>query len=343
MKHINDHAFVKAVGAALRGRCGLSPAGLTERGRRVLVACSGGADSVALLRALAAISPRRTWGLELAVAHVQHHLRSDRQAEGDAKFVGSLAKRLGFPLLRADLEPADADGNMEAWARRERYAALLKMSATFESRWLAVAHQADDQLETFLMRTLRGASVRGLSGMRHRRRLGGSDVLLIRPMLGVDRAAARAFLHDIGQDWREDATNRDTSRVRARIRAEVVPVLRAIRPDAAAEAVRLCDRLYDVARLVDARISRAWSTARCDTNHITLERAVARGLSRVVLLGVLRKMVIESGTSADQVSARSIESLGKAVRDRRGGVRRFEFGGGVVLSVTPKKIEAWRA
>lgn len=342
MKHINDHPFVKAVGAALRGRCGLSPESLSTRGSRVIVACSGGADSVALLRALAAIAPRRTWGLKLAVGHVQHHLRGDREAEGDAKFVAELAARLDLPFLRADLRPSDATGNTEAWARRERYAALLAMAVSFEAKWLAVAHHADDQLETFLMRALRGASLRGLAAMTPRRRLGDSGVTLIRPMLTLDRAATHGFLLDIGQAWREDRTNSDLSRVRARLRADVLPVLRTIRADAAREVVRLCDRLRDASRFIDTQAARSWKRVVQEDEGLVLDRGLARELPRVVLSSVIRKMVIASGVRADSVPARSIEPVCKAACDRRGGVRRFEFGGGVVLTVRAKEIVAGR-
>ena len=114
------HRFVKAIVWALRRRCGVAP------GSKLLVATSGGADSVALLRALAIVAPRRAWRLELAVGHVRHHLRSAAETEQDAQLVSRLADELDLPLLCADLDlsgrgTGPGGGNVEARARRQRY------------------------------------------------------------------------------------------------------------------------------------------------------------------------------------------------------------------------------
>ena len=167
-RDLPHHPLVRAVAEGLRHHCGV------REGARLIVAVSGGADSVALLRALAILAPRRNWNLNLAVGHVQHHLRK-RGAEADARFVAALAKKLELPFLRADLEPPrPAKGNREDWARKERYGALAEMAQAFGASFMVTAHHGDDQLETMLMRLVRGCSVRGLAGMRWRRRLAGS-------------------------------------------------------------------------------------------------------------------------------------------------------------------------
>jgi tRNA(Ile)-lysidine synthase len=327
--------LVRVVARALRTRCSV------PGGARIIVAVSGGADSVALLRALAALAPRRGWGLKLAVGHVQHHLREE--AETDAAFVEALAGRLRLPFQRADLGPPKS-GNVEAWARTARYAALGKMAAEFDARFIATAHHADDQLETVLMRMLRGSSVTGLRGIAWRRglaedpeeapsRTSGKRLWIVRPMLGVDRETIRRFLGSIGQDWREDHTNADISRLRARLRAEVTPTLKAIRSDAARRAVRLADHFRDVAALLRHEVNAASDHVIAGKSQLKLDRSVARELPRVVLATLLRGMLAHAGVPGDKAATRALEPVLKAIRDREGGTRDFRFRGSV-LSVT---------
>jgi len=245
----NPHApsylpLVRAVAHGLRHRGGV------REGDHILVACSGGADSVALLRAMHLLHRRRKWNLTLTVAHVQHHLRPPEEAEGDAAFVAALAEQLGLAYERRDIYPGEAAGNVEANAREQRYAALTAIAAEVGAGSVATAHHADDQLETLLMAILRGTTAKGLRGIAWRRPLGedvagGEAVTLIRPMLGATHAEAIGLLNDLDQPWREDATNADRSRTRARLRHEVLPVLRELRPSVARKAVELGDALRE--------------------------------------------------------------------------------------------------
>ena len=228
--------LVRAVVHGLRRRCAV-PAEA-----HIVVACSGGADSVALLRALDLLRGRRTWRLRLTVAHVQHHLRPAEEAEGDAAFVEALAGQLGLAFVRRDIAPAEEAGNVEASARRQRYAVLAEMAEQVGASFVATAHHADDHLETILMALLRGTTVKGLRGIAWRRRL-PEGAVLIRPMLGATRAEAEAVLKQLDQPWREDATNQDRRRTRARLRHEVLPVLRELRPSVARKALELSDSL----------------------------------------------------------------------------------------------------
>lgn len=229
--------LVRAVADGLRHRCGV------QEGDHVLVACSGGADSVALLRALHLLAPRRRWRLRLTVAHVQHHLRGDA-AEGDAAFVAERADSLGLGFVRADIRPGDSAGNLEANARDQRYAALAGLAADAGASWVATAHHADDQLETLLMALIRGTGTAGLRGIAWDRPL-ADGVGLVRPMLGGTAARARELLAALKQDWREDATNADPDRTRARLRRDVLPVLRDLNAGAALNALALSDRMRD--------------------------------------------------------------------------------------------------
>ena len=248
------HPLVKAVAHALRHRCGLRPS--DDLNMKMVVGTSGGADSVALVRALHLLSEARGWGMKLVVGHVQHGLRVD--AEDDAAFVWSLAQRLGLAWERVDLDLSKLPGNVEAQARRLRYEALVDLAQRCGATYIATAHHGDDQLETVLMRLLRGTSIQGLGGMAWRRPvMPGVNTVLIRPMLGVNRNLVIEFLRNLEQPWCEDHTNRDVSRLRARLRRDVVPVLRELRADVSWRSVELGEHLRDVAGLMDTAIDRA--------------------------------------------------------------------------------------
>lgn len=336
------HRFVQAVAAALRKRCGV------REGARLVVGVSGGADSVALLRALACIAPRRTWRLQLAVGHVQHHLRTDGSAEGDARFVAELAAALDVPHMRADLTPPDDTSNRERWARDARYEALAAMARAFDAEAVLVAHHADDQLETVLMRLLRGSSARGLAGMAWRRPLTpaatptGDRVALLRPMLAVDRSQALAFLRDLGQSWREDHTNQDASRTRARLRRDVTPVLHELRADVAARAVALADHWRDVAKVIDREVEAADRLIVVEAGRESISRVDARRLPRIALAGLLRRRLRAAGVGSDDLGSRQLAPVLRAARDTRGGRRLFQLARGVELVVTRETL-SWPA
>lgn len=208
-----------------------------------MVAVSGGADSVALLRALCLLAERRRWRLDLHVAHVQHGLRAEASRDDEA-FVRELAERWGLPFHRRAVAIDDPHRNVESQARRERYAALLAIAKDAGAMRVATAHHADDQLETLLLALLRGRSLQRMGAIRwHRPIEDGSTTALIRPLLSATRAEVIDFLKVLGQGWREDHTNADTGRARNRLRRDVTPVLRELNPEVARAAVDLSDRL----------------------------------------------------------------------------------------------------
>jgi tRNA(Ile)-lysidine synthase len=189
-------------------------------GMKVGVGVSGGADSVALLRLLVELRAER--GLLLAVVHFNHQLRG-KTSDADERFVARLAKshELEFIAGREDVAARTKRerGNLEDMGRRVRYAFFDKLRETGRIERVAVAHTADDQAETVLAHILRGT---GLSGLRGIHPQAGT---VIRPLLGVRRAQLRMYLKTLKQAWREDATNKDTKRMRARIRQRLLPIL----------------------------------------------------------------------------------------------------------------------
>lgn len=205
---------------------------LTDASAGIVVAVSGGADSVALVRALdSARAPHVP--LPLVLAHLNHQLRG-RDSDADEGFVAALHAQLsatGRPNLllcrtsRNIAAQAQAEGaNLEALARRERYRWLAEIARTHEMKYIATGHTANDQAETVLHRLLRGSGLRGLRGIAASRQL-EPGLTLIRPLLSATRADVIAYLHELGQPFREDASNRDPRYTRNRIRHELLPYL----------------------------------------------------------------------------------------------------------------------
>lgn len=203
---------------------------------RVVVACSGGADSVALLRLLAAL--RGTAVADVAVAHLDHALRPD--SADDAAFVARLAASLGLRSVveRRRVRPRPRESPEEA-ARRIRYAFLADAARALGGTVVATAHHLDDQAETVLYRVLRGTGIDGLRGILPVADLAG--VRVVRPFLPFRRDALRRWLAGEGAGWREDPTNA-AGNDRAVLRNEVLPLVRRLlRRDPAAPLARLAE------------------------------------------------------------------------------------------------------
>ena len=185
------------------------------------LAVSGGADSTALLAALADL--RETLGFRAVVLHVDHGLRPD--SHDDARFVADLAARFGLPChtLRARIRRRPRE-SLEMAARRTRLAFFARMTRELGLDAIATGHHADDVAETFIMRMARGAGPEGLAGLKPVSHVDG--ITFIRPLLGLRDADLRAYLRRRGLTWREDSTNTDTSILRNKVRHVILPFLR---------------------------------------------------------------------------------------------------------------------
>jgi tRNA(Ile)-lysidine synthase len=217
------------------------------RATGVLVGVSGGADSVALLRGLNALA--EPFGLRLVAAHLDHGMRPEA-AEKDAVWTTQLCARLGIPIVveKADV-PAYALShrlNIEEAARNVRYEFLERSASTESCTHLAVAHTADDQVETVLHHLLRGTGLAGLRGMQAVRPM-AEGLTLVRPLLRICRAEIEAWLGEIGQDFRTDITNADESRTRNRIRHSVLPMLeRELGPQVRDSVLRMAEQASEL-------------------------------------------------------------------------------------------------
>ena len=189
-----------------------------------LVAVSGGADSVALLRGLVQLKGTAGEGRVLA-AHFNHHLRG-AESDADEAFVRQLARDLNVPLEVGNSgQPTNSTGDgLEAAARAARYDFLTETAHRVGARFVVTAHTADDQVETVLHRILRGTGIGGLAGIPRAREL-SPGISLLRPLLAVTRAEVLAYLASLPQPFREDSSNASSAFTRNRIRNELLPLL----------------------------------------------------------------------------------------------------------------------
>ena len=204
-----------------------------------LVAVSGGADSVALLHLLHGVAAPRK--LRLQAAHLDHALRPDSAA--DAAHVRVLCRALNVPLAEARTDVAAlaraGRGGTEQIARDARRAFLQATAQLHGCTWIALAHQRDDQAETFLLRLLRGAGTTGLAGMRP------LEPPFVRPLLPFARTELVNWLAGEGIAWREDPSNLDPAFARNRVRHELLPLLESYNPAIRVRLVELCRQLAD--------------------------------------------------------------------------------------------------
>ncbi|MGH7236280.1 MAG: tRNA lysidine(34) synthetase TilS [Nitrospiraceae bacterium] len=201
--------------------------GLLRPGDRVLVAISGGPDSVALLSVLAALAP--SWDLTLQAVHVNHGLRGSESDE-DASFVAGLCDRLGVPLVIERVPLTGPAGrrkgrSLQEQAREARYAAMVRVATALRMDKIALGHTADDQAETLMMWMLRGSGTAGLAGIPPAR-----GPLVVRPLLDVGRAEILTYLEAQGVPFREDSSNAKPLYLRNRVRHELLPALKRFNP-----------------------------------------------------------------------------------------------------------------
>ena len=205
--------------------------GVIVSGEHVLIACSGGPDSTALVDALARLAPPRGW--RLSVTHVDHGIRSGSTAEADRVEQLALDRGLPFQALRVKVA---SGASLQDRARTARHGALREQAQRLGATAIALGHTADDQAETVLMRALTGASPCGLLAMAERERG------LVRPLLHVWREGTIAYCAALGLEPLDDPSNADPRFLRSRVRHEVIPALEAVFPGARRRLVVLADR-----------------------------------------------------------------------------------------------------
>ncbi len=224
--------------------CALRQYSLFSQGDRIAVGVSGGADSVALLRFLAALRPQFGW--DLVVCHIHHGLRG-AEADRDECFVRALAEQLGLPCAVSRIDAAALalrdHISVEEAGRTARYAFFAQTAG--EGGRIATAHTLDDSIETVLMNLVRGTGLRGLCGIP---RIRGN---IVRPLLDCTRAEVEDYLGALGQPYCTDSTNLTDDYTRNRIRHDILPRLCALNPNFPGAMARMLPRLAAQQALTD--------------------------------------------------------------------------------------------
>ena len=317
---------------------------LLRPGLRLAVGLSGGADSVALLRALAQRSGEL--GLVLHAAHLHHGLRG-AEADADLEFARALAAELGLAFHEARVETVEEAARngetIEEAARRLRYLWFRKLLSKVPLDAIATAHTRDDQAETVLGKFLRGAWTEGLSGICPVVEF--EEGRILRPLLAATRAEVETYLRELGQGWREDSSNRHLSFTRNRLRHELLPLLEGWNP-------RLREHLAQMAAL--ARDEETWwqgEMARLAPQLLLPGRPVRGGgraagdglgldvtrlaaLAPAVQRRLLRYAAEQLGAAPDFLSTETLRAL--ALTGRAG--QRCELAQGLRAERTPREL-----
>jgi tRNA(Ile)-lysidine synthase len=269
--------------------------GLLVEARSVVVMLSGGRDSTCLLDLAAQISGT---GFVSAV-HLNYRLRA--AADGDEAHCVELCASLGVPLdVRRPSRPHNG-GNLQAWARQERYAAA---AAVAEARGadIAAGHTATDQVETILYRLASSPSRRALLGMRPR------EGRLVRPLLRFTREQTTSYCRERGLSWREDETNESDRYARGRVRARLLPALEAVHPAAAQNVLAAAEILRDEAAVLDQLVSDALGGRR------EIELARLRSMPAALARLIVQRLADDAAGHPAPGTARRAEEV-MALRD----------------------------
>lgn len=281
--------------------------------RATLLACSGGADSSALVLALATTPAR------LIVGHVIHDMRSAETSAADAERVRELAIRVGVPCVTTTISARPEGGNLEAVSRRMRYRQLSAMAQETGCAFIATGHHAGDQAETVLMRLMRGVGTAGIGCIRPKRNL-DSGVHLVRPMLGVTRADAEAVCRNAEWAWCEDATNTEVG-LRAALRHQVLPLLDALSPLASASLARSASVLGEQGAAIERWATMVEHSAAVTGEGGSWPRDLLRTLPEIVVIALFRRAARDGGSLADAAMCRS---AARAARDDKRHERIFD-------------------
>jgi len=324
--------------------------GLLPPGLRLAIGLSGGADSVALTRALSARAAEL--GLVLHAAHLHHGLRG-AEADEDLNFAHALADSLGcvFHTTKVDTaaEARENGESIEEAARRLRYGWFRQLMGDGLVDAVATAHTLDDQAETVLGKFLRGAWTEGLSGIHPV--VSFPDGQIIRPMLAVSRSEVEAYLRSLGQTWREDASNQDPAYTRNRLRHHLLPELERWNPQIRAHLANMAELARDeqaywqqeIARiapqlLLSGRPVRGGGRASSEDDALALDVVRVAALNPALQRRLLRYAVDSLGVSLGFDATESLRLL--AVEGHSG--QRLTLPGPLLAERTPRELRISR-
>jgi tRNA(Ile)-lysidine synthase len=307
-------------------------------GRRLVVAVSGGADSLALLHSLCRIVPTHC----LLVAHLNHQLRPS--AAEDAEAVAAIAAKWKVKVQVGEADVAalarEQGLSIEEAGRKARYAFLAKTARAVKAAAVLVAHHADDQAETVLMHLLRGSGLAGLRGMPLNGPLpGAADVLLVRPLLTLPKAEIEAYCQAHGLLPREDETNQDPAFFRNRLRHELLPNLSTYTPQIKRRLQNLAAITAADYELLDSVVDEAWlnTVANKGSNWLQFDLAAWRAQPLSARRALLRRAVACCRPGLRDLGFESIEQARRLAEEGTTGTQ-ATLPGAVELRVEYKHL-----
>jgi len=291
---------------------------LTVPGQTVLVAVSGGPDSVALLYILFEL--REGLGIRLHVAHLDHMLRGE-EALQDAAYVRQLAEGLGVPATfgRRDVQAHRRERHLsvEDAARQVRYAFLAEVAANVGAQRLAVGHTLNDQVETVLLHLIRGSGLAGISGMQPLGKVQiDNDLVLevVRPLLSTTRQEVMTFCRSRGLVPREDPSNRFPQFLRNRIRLELMPLLEQFNPNIQRAIAGLAETAADDIAFIEGEEAKHWEKVATTVNgSVALDTAGVRALPMAIRRRVLRHAIQHLRHSLRDIALVHVEDMVSAL------------------------------
>ena len=304
-------------------------------GKRLVVAVSGGPDSLSMLFALCRL--REPLGLELHGAHLDHRLRGE-SSESDARFATETFRRLGVPHTteRADVASFRRLHRLstEEAAREVRYRFLARVAEEQGADAVAVGHTADDQAETILMHIIRSSGLGGLRGMEALawRSFGGRRVLLVRPLLKAAREETRAYCRALSLEPRHDESNLSTAPTRNRVRLELLPALEQYNPSVREALVRLSTNAAADMAYLEGQVSALWGeVVRAGEGYVAVKKAAFRRLAPALRPYLLRRAVAELKGDAAGLEQTHLDDMARLVAGPAG--RSLHLPGGLRLTV----------
>jgi tRNA(Ile)-lysidine synthase len=297
----------------------------------LIVAASGGADSTAALLALNALVTTGKVAVELRACYVDHGLRSNEERATELATLAQVCAGLGVELVvrRVDVEAARTrrHGSIEDAARRVRYAALGALAEELAAAAVVTGHTEDDQVETVLLRLLRGTGVRGLRGMSAVSRHWGEDgPLLLRPLLCTTRAETERYCRARGACWARDSSNALSRFRRNRVRHELLPLLREIAPGALGALLRLAGQAAALDDWINSEAQRVLDAVWTDDGLDRLLARPAQALHPALRAAVVRAVLVELIGPPGPPSERHVAALVELWTGARG--RRLAVGYG---------------
>ncbi len=291
--------------------------GLLEPGQKLLVAVSGGPDSVCLLHCLWQL--RQELGVSLHAVHLNHGLRG-QESDADAEYVSGLARSLQIPLTtgKEDIKAYQAGKRLtlEEAAREVRYRFLAQTAQSTGAAGVATGHTLNDQAETILMHIIRGSGTAGLHGLQSRQTLqfSGISLSVLRPLLEVSRQETEAYCARFDLKPRQDSSNLSLAPLRNRIRQELLPLLASYNPAVIDSLLRLSRIARDDLELLNEAAAQAWKKVIDKQNKLLIfDKKIMKGLPPSLQRQLFRRAVNELLGSLKDIETRHIEELMEAL------------------------------